>query len=417
MVTPPVWGLAPLTLLVALVMPAAAQPAREADERLRVHLDCACDGEFLRSEMPWVDFVREPQDADVQVLSSSNPTGGGGRELVLRFVGRERFADVRQESRVMSVAADPDDVTRRRVRDAISVVLLSLLGRDGRAGSLSVTVRDTAGGPRLRESDPWNSWAFRLSGEGALQSEETKRERSWEFEATADRVTERWKLSFRVGFEQQREQFDLDEDEPLEVVRRERQFDWFLAKSLGEHWSLGVDGDTESSTFDNVRFLASALPAVEFNLFPYSQYATRQLRVEYAVGVQQTRYNEVTLLGRLRETRGRHELSVTLDQRQPWGTVEAGAEWSQYLHDLARTRFEVQGSLTVRLARGLALEIEGSASRIRDQLFLPRRDATAEEVLLRLRQLQSGHEAEVSVGFTYSFGSLLNNIVNPRFGS
>jgi hypothetical protein len=41
---------------------------------------------------------------------------------------------------------------------------------------------------------------------------------------------------------------------------------------------------------------------------------------------------------------------------------------------------------------------------------------TPEEILLRLRELQSGYEYRFSTGFTYSFGSLFNNVVNPRFG-
>lgn len=47
---------------------------------------------------------------------------------------------------------------------------------------------------------------------------------------------------------------------------------------------------------------------------------------------------------------------------------------------------------------------------------LPRRDATPEEVLLRVRELQSGHEVRLQVGLSYTFGSIFNNIVNPRFG-
>jgi hypothetical protein len=158
------------------------------------------------------------------------------------------------------------------------------------------------------------------------------------------------------------------------------------------------------------------LPAIEFNVFPYEQYASRQLRFEYGLGVQHARYNEVTLFGRLRETRPRHELSVTLDQREPWGTLQSSVEWSQYLHDLRRSRLEFEGEVNLRIIRGLALEIEGQASRIRDQLSLPRRGATPEEVLLRVRELQSGHDVRLSVGVTYSFGSIFNNIVNPRFG-
>jgi len=47
---------------------------------------------------------------------------------------------------------------------------------------------------------------------------------------------------------------------------------------------------------------------------------------------------------------------------------------------------------------------------------LPRRNASSEEVLLRLRQLQSDFEARFEVGIRYRFGSRFAAIVNPRFG-
>ena len=59
---------------------------------------------------------------------------------------------------------------------------------------------------------------------------------------------------------------------------------------------------------------------------------------------------------------------------------------------------------------------EVNASRIRDQLSLPARGATDEEVLLRLRRLESSYEYSVSLSLTYTFGSIFSSIVNPRFG-
>jgi len=59
---------------------------------------------------------------------------------------------------------------------------------------------------------------------------------------------------------------------------------------------------------------------------------------------------------------------------------------------------------------------ELNASRIRDQLSIPARGATDEEVLLRLRRLESGYEYGASFSMTYTFGSIFSSIVNPRFG-
>jgi hypothetical protein len=58
----------------------------------------------------------------------------------------------------------------------------------------------------------------------------------------------------------------------------------------------------------------------------------------------------------------------------------------------------------------------GEFSRTRDQIYLPLGEATTEEILLRQRQLLTGYQYFFNFGFRYSFGSIYNNIVNPRFG-
>ena len=107
---------------------------------------------------------------------------------------------------------------------------------------------------------------------------------------------------------------------------------------------------------------------------------------------------------------------MVFEREEPWGTLQAGLEFSQYLHDPSFYRLEAAGEFSFRITRGLSISFDGQASRIRDQLSLPRREATDEEILLRLRELQSDYRFEFDIGIRYSFGSLFNNIVNPRFG-
>ncbi|UCE42062.1 MAG: hypothetical protein JSV17_03545 [Candidatus Aminicenantes bacterium] len=40
-----------------------------------------------------------------------------------------------------------------------------------------------------------------------------------------------------------------------------------------------------------------------------------------------------------------------------------------------------------------------------------------EEVLLRQKQLATGYTYSMSVGLSYTFGSLKSKVVNPRFGT
>ena len=122
------------------------------------------------------------------------------------------------------------------------------------------------------------------------------------------------------------------------------------------------------------------------------------------------------LYGKLDETRGGEELSTTYEQREPWGTIESRVQLSNYFPGFEAHRIEVNTEADFRITRGLSLSIEASASRIRDQLSLPRRNASPEEVLLRLRQLRSGFAAHLELGLEYRFGSRFAAIVNPRFG-
>ncbi len=401
--------------LAALATPAFSQVA--PPPRLRVFLDCnSCYQDYLRDQIKWVDFVRQPQDADVHILDNSNSTGGGGQEVVIRFVGNGRMQSVDRQLRVVTQAADTDLRQRDLMLRTISIGLLEYMAREGLPPELQVRVTaPAAAGPAKPVSDPWNRWVFSLGAGGSFDDEETQREVSWETDANADRITDQWKISFGFDTNNRNERFDLDEDEPFEVTRRERSFEWFIAKSAGAHWSFGADGQVESSTFTNLGFSWRAAPAVEFSIFPYRDYASKRWVIQYDAGIEKNRYNEITLFGQEKETLWRHALQSTIEAEQPWGSVEVGVEFTQYLHDRSLYRVEVSGETSIRIARGLSFEVSASVSRIRDQITLPRRDATEEEILLRLRELQSGYSIFTSFGISYSFGSLFNNIVNPRF--
>jgi hypothetical protein len=100
---------------------------------------------------------------------------------------------------------------------------------------------------------------------------------------------------------------------------------------------------------------------------------------------------------------------------QPWGEVSAAASFSQFLDHPDQYRAEFFGNLEFRVTRGLAVEFSGEYSRVRDQRFLPKGGISDEEVLLERRALATGYEYELEIGFSYTFGSIFNNVVNPRF--
>jgi len=55
---------------------------------------------------------------------------------------------------------------------------------------------------------------------------------------------------------------------------------------------------------------------------------------------------------------------------------------------------------------------------IHDQLSIAKGvGASLEEVLLRRKQLETNYNYYLSIGLSYTFGSIFTNVVNPRFGS
>ena len=405
-------------LVIVCVLPSSVF-AQDANGRLKVYLDCDdCFGDYIREEVDMVEYVRDPAEADVHILVSRSDTGSGGTERAVALIGVGRFKGLDFKSRALSQSGDTEDTQRQRLATAITIGLLNYLSSDGVSGGLTVEVEQTAQpGQAGPVTDPWNFWVMSVQGSIAMTGEESNRQLDLGAEIAADRITDDWKITFGAEIEHRREDFDLDEDEPLRAERSERDFDALVARSLNDHWSMGGRASLESSTFENIAIRSFIGPAIEYNLFPYSQYTRRQLRIGYALGPYYARYREETLLFTMSDRMTQQELSLTIDQREPWGSLQAEVEYSTFLPDASLYRIQLEGEVNVRLARGLSLAVELATSRIRDQLSIPRRGVTPEEVLLRLRRLRSGYEYNLQIGLTYTFGSIFNTIVNPRFGN
>ncbi len=421
--------LASLVLVGSLAAGEQVSQSTRAGARLRIFLDCSggnCFDEYLREEVSLGEYVRDRTDADVHVLITQADTSAGGDEYTLSFIGLGGFASTARTLKVTVDANESDDRSRRQLASALTLGLLSYVAPAGLPPNLTVSaeIDDENAAPSVASADPWKRWLFSLNANVNLESEESTSQRNWGLSAGADRITPEWKITLGAEFNENRDEFALDDDDDdgaaagtrLAVVRKNSSFNWLTVRSLGEHWSAGARGDVRSSTFDNTRHAISLAPAIEWNFFPYSMYTRRQFRVQYAIGGLRASYYEETLYGKLEETRGRQELSATFEQREPWGTLEGRVEASNYFPGLSTHRLEIDGEADLRITRGLSVNFEASASRIRDQLSLPRRNASSEEVLLRLRQLQSDFEARLEIGIQYRFGSRFAAIVNPRFG-
>jgi len=405
---------------VALGQVAAAEATEPQSQALRVFLDCSqCDFNNIRQDIDFVSYVADKSNADVHVLITTRDTATGGREYTFEFIGAGKFADIHQRQVYLSSGSDTDDERRQGVARTFSLGLTSFLIRTPAADRFSLQYTGPAEGaaaPNQQVDDPWDYWIFRVGSSLELNGEERRKSNRIRANFSANRTTEAWKVSFSSNADFNTGEFKLSDGSILDSSTESWSVSGSVNKSIGpEHWAALVRTELRSSTQSNERRDLRQSIGIEWDYFPYSESTRRSFVVQYSVGLARVKYYERTLFDKTEETLGDHRLAAILALRQPWGTTRASAAYSAFLHDSTKYNIDLFADADIRLFRGFGLNIEGSFSRVRNQLYLAAGGVTDEEVLLRLRQLQTGYRYRMQVGFTFQFGSIYNNVVNPRW--
>ena len=386
---------------------------------VRVFVDCVdvyCDFDYLRTEIPYVDYVRSRQDAQVHVLVTAQPTGSGGREYTLQFIGRDRFTSNDATLTYTALQTDTEDQRRRGLVRTLALGLIDYVVETTAADQIELSYRRAAGiatAARV-EDDPWNYWVFRSSFSLNSLNEQETGSSSYYVGLSANRTTDDWKIGVGFNGRYREERFEL-EDGTLTNVSRNMNLSSNVVKSLSDRWSLTGRGSVSSSTYVNQDLASRAAAGIEYSVFPYSEATQRRLVVQYLAGVRSFDYDVETVYGKTAETIADQAVQMTLDLKQPWGSSRVGVSGGHLLADASKYHVAFDGDVDVRLFKGFSLNVATQASLIKDQLYLPATQATPEEILLRQRQLATSYRYEFAVGFSYTFGSIFNNVVNRRF--
>ncbi len=409
---------AALALLPVLM---GAQQAPPPPPPLRVFLDCQrCDFDYMREQVPVVDWVRDRMDADLHVLVTQQETGAGGTEYTLHFLGLRQLSHLADTLRYASRQTDTDDEVREAFTRTFRLGLVRYLAQTARADLVDVVFpegREERGAGDIPSDDPWNLWVMRASVSGEVEGETRTRSRTLDGSFSASRTTEDFKIDMEVNGDYEADHFEYSSGEKEESSATDLGANVVAVWSLGPHWSWGFSASAGASTSVNQDLAVTVAPALEWSLYPYAEATRRQVTVLYRVGVSSFRYGEVTLFDKSEETRPEQTLQVSADFNQPWGELLLTLTGSNFLDDFSKHRLELDTNMEIRIVRGLNLDIRGSVARIKDQIYLSREEVPDEEVLLRRKELGKDYEFSVDVGLSFTFGSVFNNVVNPRIRS
>lgn len=421
-----------LSLVLALGAPAASNaqttgapptPAPDSTQTgaVRVFLDChshRCDFDFMRDQIRWVNWVRDRLFADVQLLVTSLNTGSGGSEFTVNAIGLEKYRGRADTAVVFIAPNESDDNARRALARTFSLLLAPYAAKTPLASRISMTYAAPAvsAGTSGPVRDRWNFWVFRIGANGFANGEKRSNFRFLNLNTSANRVTEAWRISLNSNLGYNESRFDLGNEGKFVNLQRNYGVNALVVKSLGPHWSAGLSAEAEHSDFFNQDVVLSVAPAVEYNVFPYKEFTRRQLTAYYSLGVSSFRYKETTIFDRDEETRPVHNATLNWSARQPWGNVNLNLFGTQYLHDTRRYNYGAGGNINLRITKGLSLNFGGNYSRVADQLYLRKGTLDDNQIIARQQALATNYRYFGNFGVSYTFGSIYNTIVNPRFG-
>jgi hypothetical protein len=392
------------------------------DDNISLFLDCRrCDRDHIRREITFIDYVRDRRDAQVHLLVTTQ-RAGGGREYNLNFIGQQSFLGVNDTLVFVASRTDTSDEVRSTLVQNIKLGLMRYVARTDLRDDIEIGLKRVRP-PRRPDEDPWDFWVFSISGNGSYFEEASTSNLSARAWASADRITEEWKLRFAAFGSYRESNFEF-EDEDLKSTWTDGNIRGQVIKSIGSNWGAGLFGRASTSSFRNTDFSARLSPAIEYSIFPYSESTRRELRLTYYLNFVSNQYNEETVFGKTDDFLLSHELQLTLDVTQPWGSAQVSLEGSSYIFDFQTGetltdlyRIDLYGYLDVRLFRVLNVFGDVAISRVEDQIFLPASEASPEDILLGNIQLPTDFSFNVSLGLRYTFGSIYSNVVNSRFGS
>ena len=374
-----------------------------------------CDNNFLKNEINYVNHVREQGLADIQLFIYRNRNANNGNRYSLDFIGKNNFLDKK-----LSLVLDTNPrLTRDEIRNAlkrkIDIGLVYFLIETDISDKINISYDSIINNSNSYESssDKWKNWVFQSAGEVNFENETSRKESNIRIELDADKVTDKIKLQFDIDFERSNNKYENDNNIFISK-RNKKSFGAKSVWSINNKWSAGFNAGASGDTYQNIDFRYYIMPAIEYSFFPYDEFVRREMVINYRIGYGYRNYIEETIYNKLEEYVYVHQLGFETRFRQPWGEIFTNVSAKSFIQDPSKNSFRLDSWFSIRVFEGLAIRLGGEIELIRDQLSLPKGNASIEDLLLQQKEIATDFYSEIRIGLSYTFGSAFNNYLNSR---
>ena len=387
-------------------------------EKLNVFLDCnyICDEDFLKREMPYINFMRNPTDSHVQIIIQSQKSASGGSRLSLRFIGLNQFQSTENEYFVNLEPDASEEDSRQEILEMLKKGLFYYLLRSEEAKNFKLSYKKSAILDTKDEIDNWRNWVFRINLNGWLNREKGYSNSNYYSSLSINKISEESKFLSNFRLNNSSTIYDYP-DYKLKTETKNSSANFTYVKSLGAKFSAGAISNISRNTFSNYNYKFRFIPSVEYNVYPYDESTKHRLSMLYGVGIGFNDYIDSTIYLKTQDAFALQQIEFKYDNIQKWGNIGFNFYGYQILNpeDFGKYYLNIGTDFNWNVVKGLSVSLWAWATLNRAQISLVKGDISSEDILTRQRELESNYKFNMSFGLSYTFGSTKNNIVNSRF--
>jgi hypothetical protein len=186
-------------LLIVFCINSFGQDAQVKSDTLRkdalnVFMDAT---DFIKKEIPYVNYVRDIKDAGVYIISTSQRTGSGGTEYTYFLVGQHDYDGMRDTVTFVTTPDETEDGKRAKDVRTLKMGLMRYVAKTPLSKYMNISFSEPLS--ETVSSDKWDSWVFRTSMDGFLNGQKSYESTQLFGNLSANRITQDWKINLSAN--------------------------------------------------------------------------------------------------------------------------------------------------------------------------------------------------------------------------
>lgn len=420
-----------LLLILFYATPAVTQT--KTKDEIKVYIDCNgyCPMQYVKTEITFIDFVPDRFLANIFIQVTSQSTGSDGEEVKMFISGQENFKGKEDTLVFFRNSIDTDEEYREKFVKYLKLGLIPFLNKTSLAEKIIISIpvnkNETAINATSNKKDKWNFWVFNARLNGGYNKDDFSKSYRYSSSFSGSRTTEKLKLDAGINYSKNKR--DISIGTSIDTYINDNYGTYGNAVvSITNHWSHGGGASFSHNTYSNYNQQYSIKPAIEYSIFPYKKAVKKTITFYYEIGPVWNNYIDSSYYDKLKESVVQHSLSINAAFVQKWGNINAYGGWENFLNSFDLKGNKIRGSdirniyvggyIEFRIVKGLSIYFNVNADFTKGVYPNIRKDDfSTDDILSNVRQYPTSNNFNSSLGISYRFGSIYNNVVNPRFNN